>query len=178
MIGGYQDCEYLPFFLQCIIYTITSSGHTLGCYIFFSTFLFNHEMHVYFQLVEILDDHFIKGKNSLPLLQPIVSPGPQWEQKSLELNPLEGEMFAQWSVKCVLGYLGERSLCQGFHFMSCTLSRHFLEALYNVFGWRLLWLPTLGEKQALEGTGEGLNRQFLRAAMQIEPQSLMTHKIL
>jgi len=53
MIGGYQDCEYLPFFLQCIIYTITSSGQTLGCYIFFSTFLFNHEMHVYFQLVEI-----------------------------------------------------------------------------------------------------------------------------
>lgn len=92
MIGGYQDCEYL-FFLQCIIYTITSLGQTLGCYNFFSTFLVNHEMCVYFQLVEILDDHFIKGKNSATSATYCVS----WP-------PVRAEIFRAesiWKERCL-----------------------------------------------------------------------------
>lgn len=62
-----RECE-LPssFSSHCITYTVTSSGQGLGCY-FFGTILFNHAVRVHFQLVEILDNNFIKGNKKKPL---------------------------------------------------------------------------------------------------------------
>lgn len=154
-MGGYWHCAAFSFLLEL---------HRSYCYLlgartrllFFGTILFNHVMPVHFPLVEILGNNFIKRKKTLHYFCHLVCLLAPSEGGSLwNWIHSKGGIFAQWSIKCVLGYLEERSLCQGFHFINCTLSRHFLEGLCNEFGQRLLWLPTLSKKQALEGTVKG-----------------------